>query len=234
MARPTAKAEILRQIRAAISVSEPEAAGEEGRPSEAHAEWVAIPRAYRQQGSLDLAGRIALFSERLRDYGAGVFRCNSSQTADTLLEILRQRNCRKMLLSPDVNREWLPGDGEYEFVCGDALPYETISASDGVLTGCVTAIAETGTLGLCHSAGYDEHAQKYQGRRALTLLPDYHLCIVQTSAIVETVPEAIRLLERVQMQPITLISGPSATADIEMTRIQGVHGPRSLDVLIVG
>jgi L-lactate dehydrogenase complex protein LldG len=94
-----------------------------------------------------------------------------------------------------------------------------------VLTGCTVAIATTGTLALCHT---------FDGsRRALTLLPDYHLCIVRASTIVETVPEGFRALEAHRLQPITLISGPSATADIEMTRIQGVHGPRVLDCVLV-
>jgi L-lactate dehydrogenase complex protein LldG len=234
MARPTAKAEILRRIHAAMP-SPPSGSAVRGDCSgDADREWLTIARGYEQQGSLNLPGCIALFSERLRDYGAGVFRCESSRIPDTLVEVLRRREPRKILFSPDIREEWLPADSGLEFVRGDALPYEAICAYDGVLTGCMVAIAATGTLGLCHAAGYDEHAQKNQGRRALTLLPDYHLCIVQTSAIVETVPEALRVLERFQARPITLISGPSATADIEMTRIQGVHGPRSLDVLIVG
>jgi L-lactate dehydrogenase complex protein LldG len=94
-----------------------------------------------------------------------------------------------------------------------------------VLTGCAAAIAITGTLIICHDSAH--------GRRALTLLPDYHLCIVEASKIVETVPEGVRALEAQRVQPITFVSGPSATADIEMTRIQGVHGPRLLDVVIL-
>jgi L-lactate dehydrogenase complex protein LldG len=103
--------------------------------------------------------------------------------------------------------------------------YSEIEACDGVLTGCTVAIATTGTLALCHTAN--------GSRRALTLLPDYHLCIVDASRIVETVPEGFRELESHRLQPITLISGPSATSDIEMTRIQGVHGPRVLDCVII-
>jgi len=86
------------------------------------------------------------------------------------------------------------------------------------------AVALSGTIILRHSFA--------QGRRALTLIPDYHLCIVEASQIVETVAEGIRALDN-PTEPITTISGPSATADIEMTRIKGVHGPRTLDVILV-
>ncbi len=113
----------------------------------------------------------------------------------------------------------------FTFVQDENHSYDAMEACDGVLTGCSLAIASTGTLALCHQPG--------QGRRALTLIPDYHLCVVQASSVVETVPEAMQLLEPCKESPITLISGPSATADIEMTRIQGVHGPRILDVLLL-
>src|SRR5690242_6329258 len=95
---------------------------------------------------------------------------------------------------------------------------------DGVLTGSTVAIAETGTIVLQNAAG--------QGRRAVTLVPDYHLCIVEVSDVVGTVPEAMGRLRATATLPITFFSGPSATADIEMTRIKGVHGPRFLDVIL--
>src|SRR5262249_26463144 len=103
--------------------------------------------------------------------------------------------------------------------------YDALDQSDGVLTGCTLAIASTGSLVIRHEAA--------QGRRALTLVPDYHLCIVDETQIVETVPEAIRLLMAEAAGAATIISGPSATSDIEMTRIKGVHGPRTLDVILV-
>ncbi len=104
------------------------------------------------------------------------------------------------------------------------LSHQALDALDGVLTSCAVAIAETGTIVLDGGAG--------QGRRALSLLPDYHLCVVLVQQIVGTVPEAIERLE--PNRPQTWISGPSATSDIELQRVEGVHGPRNLEVLIVG
>ena len=107
----------------------------------------------------------------------------------------------------------------------DALSNRQLDESDGVLTGCALAIAQTGTIVLDSGTA--------QGRRAITLLPDYHLCIVHAAQIVGLVPEAIERLHGTVRRPITFISGPSATSDIEFSRVEGVHGPRTLDVLIV-
>jgi L-lactate dehydrogenase complex protein LldG len=118
----------------------------------------------------------------------------------------------------------LPGE-PFEFIPDRGLDFCELDHSEGVLTGCAVAIAMSGTIILKHSPG--------KGRRALTLIPDYHLCIVKAEQVVETVPEGIRSLGDQTSMPITTISGPSATADIEMTRIKGVHGPRTLDVILV-
>jgi L-lactate dehydrogenase complex protein LldG len=186
--------------------------------------WRTIPRTYRHNSSLTDADRVQLITERLIEYGAGAYRCQSAQVAENVAKILGSRRKQKILVSSDVDPNWLPREGP-TYVYDNALSYSEIEACDGVLTGCTVAIATTGTLALCHtSAGR---------RRALSLLPDYHLCVVDAATIVETVPEGFRTLEPHRLQPITLISGPSATADIEMTRIQGVHGPRVLDCVIV-
>jgi len=186
--------------------------------------WRTIPRTYRRSGSLADNGRVQLLTERLIDYGAGVYQCQSVDVAANVADILRSRRKQKILVSSDVDPNWLAQDGT-KFVYDNAFSHSEIEACDGVLTGCTVAIATTGTLALCHTSN--------GSRRALTLLPDYHLCIVRASMIVETVPEGFSALGPHRLQPITLISGPSATADIEMTRIQGVHGPRVLDCVIV-
>lgn len=214
----TARSEILSRIRAANRGIF--GADREPSPNES---WRTIPRTYRRSGSLADSDRIQLLAERLVDYGAGVYQCQSVDVVNKVPGILRSRMKQKILVSSDVDSNWLSQDG-LTFVYDDAFSYSKIEACDGVLTGCTVAIATTGTLALCHTSN--------GSRRALTLLPDYHLCIVRASTIVETVPEGFSALGPHRLQPITLISGPSATADIEMTRIQGVHGPRVLDCVI--
>ena len=215
----SARSEILARIRSANR-------GIFGMDREASAaeSWQDIPRDYRRTGSLEDTGRVQLLTDRLLDYGAGVFQCQAGNVAANVAEILQARMKQKILVSSDVDPYWLPQNSP-KFVYDRALSYSEIEACDGVLTGCTVAIATTGTLVVCHTSDGN--------RRVLSLLPDYHLCIVDASKIVETVPEGIHALESHRLQPITLISGPSATADIEMTRIQGVHGPRVLDCVIV-
>lgn len=182
-----------------------------------------VARHYTQAGTLDAESKLALFEERLRDYDAIVYRCSRATLRQTIAEALRQRGKRQMLIPEGIDPECLPADAA-EFVRDRDLSYEQLDRSQGVLTTCATAIAISGTIVLRHSAS--------EGRRALTLIPDYHLCIVRANQVVETVAEGIRALGS-PTEPVTTISGPSATADIEMTRIKGVHGPRTLDVIIV-
>jgi len=124
----------------------------------------------------------------------------------------------------DFPESWLPSG--FEFIRGQGLAYEAIDRMDGAITACTVAIAMTGTIILQDGA-------PAQGIRALSLIPDYHLCVVEVAQIVETVPEAVRAIEKTGTKATTTISGPSATSDIEMTRIKGVHGPRTLEVIIV-
>lgn len=222
-----ARSEILARIRSAL--------GRDASAPNADAAWSAIARNYQQAGDLDPVNCVELLVDRLHDYGADVSHCPQLQLAATIAGILRRRNKKRMLVSPDIDPAWLSHDADCTFIVDDALSYEAIDGCDGVLTGCIAGIAATGTLCLCHQSGSSESigGRPLQCRRALTLIPDYHLCIVRASNVVKTVPEVMGMLDSYKKQPITLISGPSATADIEMTRIQGVHGPRVLDVVIV-
>jgi L-lactate dehydrogenase complex protein LldG len=168
--------------------------------------------------------------ERLREYDAEVTECAPNELA---VEISAQlaRSGRKTFVAPaDVPREWLAEgfnwkiDGEPEGASAGSLSIEEIEHCDGVLTTCFCAVADSGTIVLHHSPS--------EGRRVISLLPDWHLCILRASQIVETLPE---YFDRCSEIPglVTWISGPSATADIEMTRIKGVHGPRILNVIVV-
>lgn len=188
----------------------------------------AIPRDYLQTGSLDQKARLDLFEERLRDYGTDVYRCVTAQLPETIASAMNAANVSSLVVADDIGPNFLPnsqkGATTLSFVRDENLSYEALDRSEGILTTCAVAVALTGTIILRHGRS---------GRRAITLIPDYHLCIVRASQVVETVPEAIRELESPSRSPITTISGPSATADIEMTRIKGVHGPRRLAVILV-
>ncbi|HXE15080.1 MAG TPA: LUD domain-containing protein [Bryobacteraceae bacterium] len=182
-----------------------------------------VPRNYNRTGVLDAAERIELFCDRLHDYGSTVHHAGPSRIPAVIGEILSERGKRGLLVSPGLPEAWLP-DG-FAFARDHSLSYPEIDSSEGVLTGCAVAIALTGTIVLRHS--------EQEGRRALTLIPDYHLCVVFEDQVVETVSEGINAMGSFASSPITTISGPSATSDIEMTRIKGVHGPRTLEVILV-
>lgn len=170
-----------------------------------------VVRGYHQEGP----GGVELFAERVADYRAIVHTVTDVPAA---LERLRG----KRIVAPQgVPDEWLIDGVTW---LREPLTIEELDQSDGVLTGCAVAIADTGTIVLDGGAA--------QGRRALTLLPDYHLCVVRQDQIAASVPEALHRLE--PTRPLTFISGPSATSDIELNRVEGVHGPRTLEVLIVG
>jgi L-lactate dehydrogenase complex protein LldG len=209
----TAKQDILDEVRAA-----------NGGPSSSarEAEYERIRRDYRQSGTLDAAGRLDLFVDLLLDYDATVYRCNEQQIQEAVAQALNEHGKNSLLIPRDLPRDWLPSG--FQFL-RESIDYNEIDSSEGVLTDCALAIAATGTIVLRHGAG--------EARRALSLIPDYHLCVVYSGQVFETVPEGIRQMRSFGNVPLTTISGPSATADIEMTRIKGVHGPRTLDVILV-
>lgn len=185
-----------------------------------------VPRAFRRVGGLDAAARTELFAERVAHYKVAVTRCAPDAVAAACGGILAARGLRRMVVPPGFPADRVPAT--IEAVPDHGLANGEIAAADGALTLCRVAIAETGTIVLDHD--------ETQGRRVVTLLPDYHLCIVDADRIVEVVPEAVALLDPSVKagRPLTFISGPSATSDIELNRVEGVHGPRTLDVLIVG
>ena len=183
--------------------------------------YEAITRTYRRSRVSEPEAVIECFIDRLVDYGSDVHHCSQSDIAQTVHKVVTERNKKGLLVSPNVPPAWLPAD--LLFVEDSGLSHEDLDDSEGVLTGCAVAIALTGTIVL-------EHGKE---RRALTLIPDYHLCVVFKNQVVETVPEALDRIQSFNTNAITTISGSSATADIEMMRIKGVHGPRVLDVILV-
>ena len=166
------------------------------------------------------------FAERLADYRVTVLRVRSDvEVRSVAAEQLDRRGIASLVIPADLPMSWRP---QIPVPVEDtALSYQQLDAAQGAMTGCLLGIAETGTVVLDAGPG--------QGRRALTLLPDYHLCVVRESAVVGIVPEAIGVLHPhvARGAPITFCSGPSATADIELDRVEGVHGPRTLDVILV-
>jgi L-lactate dehydrogenase complex protein LldG len=251
-----ARAEVLRRVRAAIGVS----AG--AGVSTVAAEWEALPREYRRTAELGREEILDLLEDRLRDYDAIVVRVAADEVMATIAGMLRERSKRRLVVPRGLG-EWLhtplsikfkdamraaqgktpliaesamngaPNSGAdgcglpegFEFVVDEGFGAAELDGFEGVVTGSTVAIAETGTIVLQNVPG--------QGRRAATLVPDYHLCVVRANDVVETVPEAMARLQATAGLATTFISGPSATADIEMTRIKGVHGPRFLNVILV-
>jgi L-lactate dehydrogenase complex protein LldG len=220
-----AKEEVLARIRSAIGDGAFRASSLDAvSATDIESAWQAIPRDYRRTASLDHEGIIHLIDDRLRDYDAHVVRVSPSQVAETVAHLLAERGFTRMLVAEGTDASWLPG-APVQFTVDTGMAPAAMGEFDGVLTGATVAIAETGTLILQNAPG--------QGRRALTLVPDYHLCILEEHRIVETVPEAMDRIAPTAAEPTTFFSGPSATADIEMTRIKGVHGPRFLDIILV-
>ncbi len=199
-------------------------------PREESPEDVPVERGYRKE---DDAGRdeiVERFAERAAEYKATVRRVTQDDLPATIEEALRRRGVRRLVIPPYLPRGWIPDGVEtLRDAARPRLTNQELDESDGVLTGCALGIAQTGTIVLDAGEG--------QGRRALTLLPDYHLCVVREDQILGLVPEAFTKLDNTvkgEGRAITFISGPSATSDIELNRVEGVHGPRTLEVLIAG
>jgi L-lactate dehydrogenase complex protein LldG len=201
----TAREEILGRVRAAV--------GDVPRRD--------VSRTYRTTGGRDPDERERSFVERVRDYGATVLEAPASQA---IRAALKEHGARRIAIAPDLPQSLRP-DG-IELVVDEGLTPFELDGVDGALTTCAAACAETGTIALDGGPG--------QGRRALTLVPDLHVCVVRRADVVELVPELFARLEPSASagRPIVLVSGPSATSDIELIRVEGVHGPRRLVVVL--
>ncbi len=203
-----AREEILAAIRAARPLEDP----------------VEFERDYRLTLGLDREALVARLSGRLTDYGVTVSRiANVAQVPSVAAARFAARGLQHIVVPPGLPEAWRPAG----VIAGDDFSPGELNDAEGAMTGCLLAVAESGTIILDGGA--------LSGRRALTLLPDYHLCVVHTDQIVGLLPEAMPALTRaIALGPVTFFSGPSATADIELERVQGVHGPRTLDVILVG
>jgi len=208
-----ARGAILDRIRAAKGASSTASAAET---------YAQISRTYLHGGDRDREGIVDLMEERLREYDAGVFRVAHDEAGAIVARLLQARGLSRVLVPAGLPTEWMRG---CEFVVDAAFNAGELDSFDGVLTTATVGIAETGTIVLQNAPG--------QGRRAITLVPDYQMCVLRVDDLVETVVEAMGRLEKTKELATTFFSGPSATADIEMTRIKGVHGPRFVDVLLV-
>jgi L-lactate dehydrogenase complex protein LldG len=216
MGSSNSRAYILNRIKVALN------ARDNNRAALCAGEWQELPRHYRRIGTLNQEERVTLFDQRIRHYNGTPFYSTGDVKSD-IAEILSARGKRILIVPPAFPQEWRPQS--CMFIPDENLTKDQLDSNDGVVTLCTLAIALTGTVVL--------QSSREQGRRAATLIPDYHLCVLRTEDIVEFVPEAIRKLETARDRPLTFFSGPSATVDIEMTRVRGVHGPRTLDVLII-
>ena len=182
----------------------------------------AQPFTHLRRGALQREACLELMIARLREYDAEVVESSVEKIQATIATQLAASGKHIFVAPQGVPADWLATG--FDWKIDRNLAIDDIEHADGVLTAAACGVAESGTIVLHHSAA--------EGRRVLTLLPDWHLCVLKASQVVETLPE---YFARCQTRPVlvTTISGPSATADIEMTRIKGVHGPRFMNVILV-
>ncbi|HUO37855.1 MAG TPA: LUD domain-containing protein [Mycobacterium sp.] len=204
--RSGARSAVLQRIRAALAAAPPAP--------------VVVPRDYDHE-PLRGAGDLARFAETVGDYRARVTVIDDAAISATIASLVPAGG--PVVVPADLPARWVDGVTAVADDPANPLPIPTLDEAAAVVTGCALGIAATGTIVL--------DGGKAQGRRALTLIPDHHICVIFAVQIVDTVPQAFAALN--PLQPLTFISGPSATSDIELERVEGVHGPRTLDVLIV-
>jgi L-lactate dehydrogenase complex protein LldG len=213
---PTARDAVLSAIRAALR-DVPAGEGPDAVP---------VPRDYRTADPSPRAERVSRFVARVAEYKAAVRRVAADELPHAIASACAARGVKTLAVPADLPPGWAP-EG-VALLRDPGLTVAQLDAADGVLTACALGVAQTGTLVLDGGPG--------QGRRALTLLPDYHLCVIRDDQVVGLVPEAVARLGAAAAdpaRPITFISGPSATSDIELHRVEGVHGPRTLEVIVV-
>jgi L-lactate dehydrogenase complex protein LldG len=212
----TAKEEIFARIRQANA----------GEHKDAGVAYARIERNYRKTAVRSREETLKLFEERLLDYNAGVHCVREEELGSLCAQLLAARDVRRVVVPTDLPHSWwAEAASGAEFVVDEEFSARALDSFDAVMTGATLAMAETGTIVLQNAP--------MQGRRAISLVPDYHLCVVRAQDVVETVVEGMRRLDETRHLPMTFFSGPSATADIEMQRIKGVHGPRFVDVMLL-
>lgn len=206
----SAREAILERVRSAV-------------PSRGAAEeYARVVRNYSRCSAMSGDERVALMIERLREYDAEVVECAPDAVAATIAQRIAASGHTILAAPPGLPEAWLTPACAWRI--DDGLTHDAIEQAEGVVTAASCGIAESGTMVLHHGPS--------EGRRVLSLLPDWHLCVLYASQIVEVMPEYFaRFPEAPRLA--TFIAGPSATADIEMTRIKGVHGPRFLNVIVV-
>ncbi len=234
----SAKAEILDRLRNAAVFADAgrDLASDIGIDYAPSGKPYTAPRNYEREHSATHSSLVALADERIADYRANVVRCSVDELPSAIVDQLEQAGVTgstdkpaRIGVPPKLEQEWLaeiPRRIDSAIVVDSNLSVAELDQLDAIVTSSAVTCAETGTIFL--------RSDDRCGRRALTLVPDVHVCIVPADSIVYGIPEAITFLkEHDPTVPVTMISGPSATSDIELERVEGVHGPRTLNVIIV-